>query len=274
MLKHRIITALVLVPLLLLAIFVAPAWMFELVVAGVMLGAAWEWSVLMNCISRTQRFVYVGLVAIALAASAWWLESGQLALAVMMAVALAWWVFVLTWLALSPQSQPARAGCAFKGACGLLILVPTFVAIVALHGWDGLGPERLLFLLALVWLGDVGAYFAGRRFGQRKLAPLVSPGKTWEGVAGAFVMAALVTAFGWYVGLGVGPLWYFVILCLMTLAVSIVGDLAESMFKRQQGVKDSGSLLPGHGGLLDRIDSITSAAPLFVGGLLLAQVFI
>lgn len=268
MLKHRIITALALVPLLLLAIFVAPVWVFELVVAGVMLGAAWEWSVLMNCIGRTQRCVYVGLVAAVLAASAWWLESSHLALPIIITAALVWWAFVLTWLAVSPQSQPARAGCAFKGVCGLLILVPAFVAIVALHG---IGPERLLFLLALVWLGDVGAYFAGRRFGQRKLAPLVSPGKTWEGVAGAFVMAALVTGFGWFAGLGVGPLWFFIPLCLLTLAVSIVGDLAESMFKRQQGVKDSGSLLPGHGGLLDRIDSITSAAPLFVGGWLLSQ---
>lgn len=270
MLKQRILTALVLVPLLLAAIFIAPEWIFQAVVAVVIIGAAYEWGQLMACTTRRGRLVYTAVVALAVALVWWGLGAGlPWLLEALVVVALAWWLFVSGWLMLRPARAPTRAACTLKGLCGLLTLVPAFAAILALHAWPDAGPWRLLFLLALVWLADVGAYFAGRRFGRHKLAPSVSPGKTWEGVAGAFAMTAVVITVGHYYGVGFGPAWYFASVCVLTVAVSILGDLAESMFKRQQGVKDSGALLPGHGGLMDRIDSLTSAAPLFVGGMLL-----
>jgi phosphatidate cytidylyltransferase len=136
------------------------------------------------------------------------------------------------------------------------------LALARLHAH---GPQLLLFLFLLVVAADVGAYFAGRRFGRNKLAPRVSPGKTWEGVLGGFVAAALLAAFG---------VWWFAVdaprflgLCMIVVVASIIGDLTESLFKRHAGLKDSGTLLPGHGGLLDRVDSVTAAAPVFLVGL-------
>lgn len=271
MLKHRILTALVLVPLLLVVIFIAPEWVFQAVVAVVIVGAAYEWGTLMACTTRRDRLIFTAVVALAVALTWWGLDQWAWLLPGLIVTALAWWLFVSAWLIWRPARAPTRAVCTLKGLCGLLTLVPAFAAILALHAWPDAGPWRLLFLLALVWLADVGAYFAGRQFGRHKLAPNVSPGKTWEGVAGAFAMTLVVIAAGHFYGMGFGPVWYFTLVCVLTVALSILGDLAESMFKRQQGVKDSGSLLPGHGGLMDRIDSLTSAAPLFVGGMLVVM---
>lgn len=268
MLKQRILTAVVLVPLLLLLVFAGPHWLFTAVIAAVLLGAAWEWTQLMHCTSRAGRYLFILAAAVAMLGSLFLAAELERFLPVLMAVALAWWIGVLAWLSRRPSGQPGRGTCPFKGVCGLLTLVPAFVALAWLHET---GPWYLVYLLALVWLADVGAYFAGHRFGRRKLAPQVSPGKTWEGVGGAFGFAAVVVAAGWFGGLVFGPAWFFVLASLLTVAVSIVGDLSESMFKRQQGLKDSGTLLPGHGGLLDRIDSLTSAAPFLVAGMLLAE---
>jgi phosphatidate cytidylyltransferase len=145
---------------------------------------------------------------------------------------------------------------------GFFVLVPAWLALARLHASD---PQLLLYLLLLVVAADIGAYFAGRRFGKNKLAPRVSPGKTWEGVLGGLAASALMAL--------IGVRWFevsaasFIGLCALVVAASIVGDLTESLFKRHAGLKDSGSLLPGHGGLLDRVDSITAAAPVFLVGL-------
>ena len=134
------------------------------------------------------------------------------------------------------------------------------------------GGWMLLFLFTLVWIADIGAYFSGRRFGRRKLAPRISPGKTWEGVAGGFAANGVWIGVVFFAagsgGLGLDAL---LLIGLATVAISVVGDLFESVLKREAGVKDSGTLLPGHGGVLDRIDSLTAAAPVFVGGLMLAS---
>jgi phosphatidate cytidylyltransferase len=153
-------------------------------------------------------------------------------------------------------------------ACGVPVLVPSFVALSRLQvsgGGFARGPQILLWMLLLVFAADIGAFFAGRRWGRRRLAPRVSPGKTWEGALGGLVTVAVVAVcgalhFGSSVAAGV------VFGCAVGI-FSIVGDLTESMFKRSAGLKDSGSLLPGHGGILDRIDSVTAAAPLYALGL-------
>jgi phosphatidate cytidylyltransferase len=151
------------------------------------------------------------------------------------------------------------------GGAGVVVLVAPWVALMGLR--DDFGPAYVLFLLLLIWVADTGAYFAGRRWGRRKLAPTISPGKTWEGVFGAG-MATLAFALVGAAVLEEGARWPgFVAVCMVTVGFSIVGDLFESMMKRQRGVKDSGSLLPGHGGVLDRFDSLTAAAPAFLLGL-------
>jgi phosphatidate cytidylyltransferase len=141
------------------------------------------------------------------------------------------------------------------------------VAILALHQNGEEGPLLLLFLLVLIWVADSGAYFAGHRWGKRKLAPVISPGKSWEGVYGALVGASLCGAvLAWYQQDEAGALWLIPV-SVVTVAISVVGDLFESILKRRMDMKDSGNLLPGHGGMLDRIDSLTAAAPVFALGL-------
>jgi phosphatidate cytidylyltransferase len=151
------------------------------------------------------------------------------------------------------------------GLAGVLALVPAWLALVRLRLDVPRGAEWMLFTLILVFAADIGAFFAGRRYGRVRLAPAVSPGKTWEGVLGGAAMSALVALAGseWF---GV-PVQSFLPLCLATVAFSIVGDLTESLLKRFAGVKDSGTLFPGHGGVMDRIDSVTGAAPVLLFGL-------
>jgi phosphatidate cytidylyltransferase len=177
-------------------------------------------------------------------------------------IALLWWGIAFCWLAFAPlRVNPALAAIA-----GVLALVPAWLALVQLSQVPARAPSYLLFVLVLVFAADIGAYFAGRNFGRLKLAPRVSPGKTWEGVLGGLISAALVAVVGahWFAL----PLARFLPLCTAVAAVSIVGDLTESMFKRYAGLKDSSNLLPGHGGILDRIDSLTAATPVFALGLM------
>ena len=147
-------------------------------------------------------------------------------------------------------------------------MVSTWLALVVLHSRPDQGPHWVLFLLVLVWVADSGAFFAGRQFGRTKLAPKVSPGKTWEGVFGALIACALF-AFGYarFLELQGLALTGFILISLVTVLFSVAGDLLESLLKRQHGVKDSGTLIPGHGGILDRIDSLFAAAPIFLFGL-------
>ena len=181
----------------------------------------------------------------------------------------AWWLVMLVWIARYPVGFDAQHPPSWvKAGAGLLVVPGTSSAIVLLHGRTD-GALTLLFALALVWAADVGAYFAGRAFGRHKLAPAVSPGKTWEGVAGGLALAMVVAAIAgtWLFGLS-GNRWApFLLLCGLIVLVSIVGDLGESLLKRQAGAKDSGTLLPGHGGMLDRIDSLLAALPAMALGL-------
>jgi len=164
---------------------------------------------------------------------------------------------------LYPRASALWCGRVSKGVVGFLVLVPTWAAMVYIRELTQ-GPWLIVYMFLLVWGADTGAYFAGKRFGKRKLMPRVSPAKSWAGVGGAAVTVLLVTMttqqhlhFSQNLSFGI------YILALVLLFVSVVGDLTESMFKRQCGIKDSGSILPGHGGIMDRIDSLTAAAPVF-----------
>jgi phosphatidate cytidylyltransferase len=179
-------------------------------------------------------------------------------------MACAWWTIAFLWLALAPGAHSP----AMILLCGVPVLVPAFVALsrvqVSTRGFAR-GPEMVLWMLLLVFAADIGAYFAGRNLGRRPLAPRVSPGKTWEGAFGGLVAVALVAFLG-TLRFGLPILESVAFGCAVGI-FSVIGDLTESMFKRAAGLKDSGTLLPGHGGILDRIDSVTAAAPLYALGL-------
>lgn len=265
MLKQRVITALILAPLALWGIWALPTTLFAVAMGVVFVMGGWEWTRLGGLHHRPGRLVYLLLLAammfvgyLALAQQSWVL--------VILILALMWWTLALMTVVSFPQSGALWSAPSLRRVAGLFVLLPSWLAMVVLH--REFGPAYVILLMMLIWGADTGAYFAGRAFGKHKLAPKVSPGKSWEGVIGGMLLALIVA--------GVATVWLpqaagvfpFLILVVLTVAVSVLGDLAESLFKRMADLKDSGGLLPGHGGVLDRIDSLTAAAPLFTLGLL------
>lgn len=268
MLKLRVITALILAPLVLLAIFSVPHPVTAAVLGVLVVLGAWEWSAFPGFKRPSVRLLYTLAIAGSLSVL-WWVGVASRELDFLLPLAVLWWVLALLWICFRPGQVNAVAAA----IAGALVLLPSWLALVRLHahGPQPSGPQLLTFLLLLVVAADVGAYFAGRSFGRHKLAPRVSPGKTWEGVAGGLAGAALLTLAGalWFSL----PLVPFVLLGVAVAVVSVIGDLTESLFKRHAGVKDSGNLLPGHGGILDRVDSLTAAAPFFLLGMQLLGLF-
>jgi phosphatidate cytidylyltransferase len=255
MLKTRIATSVISLTILGTVLFVLPAIYAQLVIALLILVGAWEWAGFLNVSAGAGRFAYVALIAAFMAAIA--LVVPELSGRVLQ-LSCIWWVIAFLWIFFFPTPIPMFV----RWICGGLVLVPVFVAMLYLYS---LSAEMLLFALVIVWAADVGAYFSGKLFGRVKLAPSISPGKTWEGVFGGLVMVLILAfAFAMYSDIDPAVLLPF---CVAVAAVSIVGDLTVSMFKRTAGVKDSGQLFPGHGGILDRIDSVSSAAPVFALGL-------
>lgn len=261
-LRQRIGTALLLAALVLVILLWLPARVAVGAVMIVVLAGAWEWAGLARLPSGAARIAYAAAVGLAVGLTWALSESAAVLLAVLVATG-AWWLLAWAWLAFTP----GRGGRAAAAAAGFAVLVPAAVGVGKLVSLEPGGQVLLLFLLVLVAAADVGAYFGGRRYGRRKLAPRVSPNKTWEGFY-AGMAAALVAAVAGGL-LFDEPLSRWLPVCLATAGFSVVGDLLESMFKRQAGLKDSSSLLPGHGGVLDRLDSITAAGPVFLLGLLL-----
>jgi len=261
MLRDRVITALILGLLLLALLLLAPASIVIAVITAAILLGALEWAQFCGWAKSPWRFAYVAAVALLLAFVDQ-IMSRVSAVSNVLLLAVLWWGVALAWVSLAPQ----RVNRWLAAAAGFFVLVPTWLALVLLQGAPTRGRAVLLFLLILVVAADIGAYFSGRAFGRIKLAPRVSPGKSWEGVLGGMVGALLVAWVGaQWLALPVGP---FVSLCAAVAVASVVGDLTESMFKRHVGLKDSGTLLPGHGGILDRLDSITAAAPVFALGMM------
>lgn len=269
----RIITAAILLPLVLAAVFMLPADGFAVLIAVALGLGAWEWGGFMR-IGKLTRGVYV-ILQLAGFYGLWVLRDDAFLRFMLLEAAALWWMAAFIWILLYPRGLPeGQSRTAVKFVIGLFTLQPAFLALSYLQSMGDNGPLRLLVLLAIIWAADTGAYFAGRSFGKHKLAPRVSPGKTWEGVFGGLASGALMALLGaWYVyGLGGAAAAGFVVLGVVIVAVSVIGDLSESMFKRHAGVKDSGNIFPGHGGMMDRVDSLTAAAPCYLLGLLLLQI--
>lgn len=271
MLKHRIITAGLLAPPVLGGLVFLPSVIVPGFFGVVAALGAWEWAGLAGWSTRTSRWAYAATLVAFLVFAYWllglpWGGAGLLGLTLGLA---SWWTLILYWLV---DFQRRRKGIprsrAVLGVAGLLVVVPAWSAMVALHRAFGGDAYLVISLLLLVWSADIGAFFAGRRWGKHRLAHRVSPGKTWEGVLGALLASVVV---GWLCSLplelGLLSRILFLVVCLVAVMFSVVGDLFESLIKRQAGAKDSGALLPGHGGVLDRIDSLMAAAPVFALGM-------
>ena len=257
MLRQRVITALVLVSLLGAVLFGLP-WHFGVAAFGVIAAlAGWDWGGLMRWPQQARIAFAVTLVVAG--AALHWVAADALGMA-LLGAAMFWLILAPAWL----SYRWSLVGRPLPGALvGIVVILPTWIAMSQLHQR---GPWVLLGAMAVVWVADIAAYFAGRRFGRHKLAPNISPGKTWEGVAGAvagvlvyFAVLYAATPLPAHWSRGLLPL---AALALALTALSVAGDLFESMLKRQAGIKDSSQLLPGHGGVLDRIDALTSTLPL------------
>jgi phosphatidate cytidylyltransferase len=257
MLKTRVLTSLVLVVIFLAAVFLLPDvyWAFLMLAAIVL--AFYEWGV-MAAMSRHWRYLYsaapllVGSLIILADDIGMPTLQPQVVFYAILAATIFWLVLSPVWLTTRMVvRQPV-----FLALIGIIILFPTWIALVSMRG---ISPWLLLLVMATVWIADIAAYFAGKRFGKHKLAPQISPGKTWEGVFGAW---AAIIVYGLLICASLSLSYWLIVGLLGITVLSIMGDLLESLIKRQAGVKDSGNMLPGHGGLLDRIDGLTSSMPI------------
>jgi phosphatidate cytidylyltransferase len=260
MLKQRIITATILIAFTLIVLFYFPPIPFLVLTALITLGGAWEWTNLMGLTRLLPRFLYLAsnviLFFIAL----------YVPVPLILLIAFAWWLLAAFIVLMYPRATIIWHSVSMRGVIGWLVLMPCWAALNFMHAQEN-GVGLLLFLFVLIWGADSAAYFVGNKWGKTKLAPAVSPGKSVEGVGGAVLFSVIFTLLVFSIAQVPTSewLWGFV-LSLVTVLFSILGDLFESVMKRHVGLKDSGKLLPGHGGLLDRIDSLTAAAPMFALG--------
>ncbi|AWK81157.1 TPA: phosphatidate cytidylyltransferase [Photobacterium damselae] len=274
MLKQRIITALILAPLVIAGIFFLPFSAFMIAIAAISLIGFWEWTQFVEAKSRIQAMI-IPVVALGLSMLALPINYQSMATLSashhgMLLIGGIWWLIASILALTYPASTSLWSKTPpLKHLFGLLTLIPFFWSILLLRAVNyevdsTHGAKLVLLVCLIVWAADTGAYFSGKRFGKHKMAPAVSPNKTLEGLAGGVILAVFV-AWG---GAHIMSIPFHSVASLLTIAVitvisSVLGDLVESMFKRVSGIKDSGNILPGHGGILDRIDSLTAAFPIF-----------
>lgn len=271
MLKWRILTAAILIPLVVWGVLDMPQGYFSMVATVIIGFVAWEWSALLGYQKRYQRIVYLGAVFATLLISR--LIAYVLQAEFMIYLSAAFWLIMtgyIIYIVHNKNYQPWSRN--FIAGVGLLLLTACWASLILLHR----EPSWLLFMLIIIWLTDSLAYFGGRFFGKHKLAAIISPNKTWEGFymgSGLTLLVSLVL-LGYWITPGEITIKN-VIIVIATILISVIGDLFESLLKRQADIKDSGKLLPGHGGVLDRLDSLLAAAPIFATSLLLfTKVFI
>lgn len=265
MLKQRVITGSILAIAIISSLFLLPSLWFTGLFGVSLLLAAWEWAGLCGYRKKEQRFIYVLVVlSIGIVLLLLTLQNPVTAKYVLI-VASAWWIMALIALLGGKSDTPLFAFPMVKLLSGILLIVAILLSVYYLHKFDSNSPAALLFLFILVWLADIGAYMAGKLWGKTKLAPSVSPAKTIEGLFGGIVAASLFSLLTgyFYAHLPLRALLMLLLIAVVVTLLSVLGDLVESKYKRIAGVKDSGHILPGHGGILDRIDGFAAAAPVF-----------
>jgi phosphatidate cytidylyltransferase len=261
--KQRIITALIIAPLAIaLLLYAPPAWTAA-IIGGLCLIAAWEWTRMSGLRSRLLRALLIGAFALAMFAlwcwaslPAWWTVIGA---------GCVWWLVAYAWLRnFAFAAAPTKENIAIKLIAGALTILPAWAGLMRILVTQDTPHTWALYSLFVVWAADSFAYLAGRRWGRNKLAPQISPGKTLEGVYGALVGCAAIAAIGgWLLHVRGIALLLLVLFSLIAAVFSVMGDLFESLIKRHAGVKDSGTLFPGHGGVCDRLDGVFAALPIF-----------
>ncbi|MGQ4658935.1 phosphatidate cytidylyltransferase [Lysobacter sp. F6437] len=272
MTRTRLLAALVMAPLAIAAILLLPTdWMMALAAVVFMLGL-WEWFDLAEIDDPLARTVLLVAHLALMVALVWASRSTSgfsfVLLELMTVIGVIWWLLALAWLGryrfASDHDTHARV---FKLGAGALATIPAWCALAWIHAGQPNGHRWLLCALMVVWAADTGAYFSGRRFGRHKLAPKVSPNKTVEGLVGGMLLAVIVgVVLSLFAGATTAQLPAVAAVSLLAALFSVVGDLFESLLKRHAGVKDSGALIPGHGGVLDRLDGVLAALPAFALG--------
>ncbi|MEE7547628.1 phosphatidate cytidylyltransferase [Xanthomonas sp. Kuri4-1] len=269
MTKTRVIAALIMAPAAICAILLLPTQWLAALAAIVFLTGLWEWLKLSGIDDSLPRTVLLALNLLLMVLLVW-ASAGSLVLFQIATLAgVGWWLLALLWLRFFTFGADHGDGYAraFKLAAGTLAIIPAWAALLLIHATPGNGHLWLLTALIIVWAADSGAYFAGRRFGRHKLAPRVSPNKTVEGLLGGLAAGLVVAVgFGWLAGVSVAHLPSLLLVAAVTVLASVLGDLFESLLKRHAGAKDSGAVIPGHGGVLDRVDGVLAALPVFALG--------
>lgn len=272
MTRTRFLAALVMAPVAIAAILMLPTQWMMVLAAVLFLAGLWEWfdlAEIEDTLARTVLLVAnLGVMVAIVWASRWSAGFTLVLFKLASVIGVIWWLLALLWLGrykfASDHDTHARV---FKLAAGALAVIPAWCALAWIHAEEPNGHRWLLTALAIVWAADTGAYFAGRTFGKRKLAPLVSPNKTIEGLIGGVIAGIAVgVVFSLLSGAQSAQLPAVALVALVAVLFSVVGDLFESLLKRHAGVKDSGDLIPGHGGILDRVDGVLAALPVFALG--------
>ncbi|MEQ4732876.1 MULTISPECIES: phosphatidate cytidylyltransferase [Providencia] len=275
MLKYRLLTAIILIPIVIAALFLLSPANFGLIVIAVCALGAWEWAQFVGWHSQAKRIgLAVVFAAILLAMQFSISDINQFSSEPMILyglwAGLIWWGIAIILVVTYPASASWGKSVVIRLLFGVLTIIPFYCGMMVLRtvGYQSdtfFGAWWLLYVMLLVWGADSGAYAFGRTIGRNKMAPKVSPGKTWEGLVGGLITAGIISwLFSAFAPIPVMP-DYLLVTSIIVVVVSVFGDLTESMFKRQSGIKDSSHLIPGHGGILDRIDSLTAAIPVFAG---------
>lgn len=262
MFRQRVLTALVLVPLVILAIFFANTWLLGGVLMTLVMLAGWEWTQLIPIKTTLFKSFFMMALLFIVGLCAHWTHQSN----AWLMIGLILWALIVLAVITFPKSQKIWG---YRGIVAItcLILLPLFANTFVYIYLQTQGKALVLYLLCLVWATDTGAYFAGKYCGKRKLIPSVSPGKTIEGALGGFALAMIVASIGyWYFHPNSALIWF--VINIGAAKISIIGDLFISMLKRRTHLKDTGRIFPGHGGVLDRIDSLIAAVPFFYCGLM------